>query len=81
MGFKMRFWFWFFVFIIVWSWWKHLFPKRRATPFDAAPPQNNRKTSLNAQQMVACAKCGTYVLEQEALQKAGHYYCSKTCLP
>lgn len=31
-------------------------------------------------QMVQCANCGIYLPEQEALQRAGHYYCSQAHL-
>ncbi|MFH1875039.1 MAG: PP0621 family protein [Pseudomonadota bacterium] len=30
-------------------------------------------------EMVACAKCETFVLKNEALEKNGSYYCSKSC--
>jgi uncharacterized protein len=30
--------------------------------------------------MVQCTHCGIYIPEQEALQRAGRYYCSQTHL-
>lgn len=32
------------------------------------------------EQMVQCAHCGIYIPEQEALQRAGQYYCSQAHL-
>jgi hypothetical protein len=37
------------------------------------------KRELTPGEMVACAKCQTFVLKSEATEKRGNYYCSKHC--
>ena len=34
------------------------------------------KQTINSKKMVRCDTCGTHVLESEAIQKNGKYYCS-----
>ena len=41
------------------------------------PPARRSQTN---EQMVQCAHCGIYIPEREALQRAGHYYCSQAHL-
>ena len=43
-------------------------------------PQTPAKRSQKNERMVQCANCGIYIPEQEALQRAGRYYCSQTHL-
>jgi uncharacterized protein len=43
-------------------------------------PQSPAVKSRKNERMVQCASCGIYIPEQEALQRAGHYYCSQTHL-
>lgn len=38
---------------------------------------NNRK--LKSDTMIECAKCDTFVSEDEAIIKDGAFYCSKSC--
>lgn len=30
-------------------------------------------------EMVACSRCGTFVIKAEAIKNRGHYYCSESC--
>ena len=41
------------------------------------PPTPARRSQKKNERMVQCASCGIYIPEQEALQRAGHYYCSQ----
>jgi uncharacterized protein len=43
-------------------------------------PSHPARNSQKNERMVQCANCGIYVPEQEALHRAGHYYCSQTHL-
>ncbi|MGB5425443.1 MAG: PP0621 family protein [Gammaproteobacteria bacterium] len=43
-------------------------------------PQAPARRSQTNEHMVQCANCGIYIPEQEALQRAGRYYCSQTHL-
>lgn len=43
-------------------------------------PQTPARRSQTDEHMVQCASCGIYIPEQEALQRAGRYYCSQTHL-
>lgn len=43
-------------------------------------PQTPVKRHQKNEHMVQCASCGTYIPEQEAIQRAGRYYCSQTHL-
>jgi uncharacterized protein len=43
-------------------------------------PQTPVRRSRRNEHMVQCANCGIYIPEQEALQRAGHYYCSQAHL-
>ena len=43
-------------------------------------PQTPARRSPTNEHMVQCANCGIYIPEQEALQRAGRYYCSQTHL-
>ena len=43
-------------------------------------PQSPARHSQKNERMVQCANCGIYIPEQEALQRAGHYYCSQAHL-
>lgn len=43
-------------------------------------PQTPARRSRNNEHMVQCANCGIYIPEQEALQRAGRFYCSQTHL-
>jgi uncharacterized protein len=43
-------------------------------------PQPPASRSQKNERMVQCANCGIYIPEQEALQRAGRYYCSQTHL-
>lgn len=38
---------------------------------------NENKSEQNAEKMVKCHHCGLHILEQEALQSNGKYYCSQ----
>jgi len=41
------------------------------------PPARRRQKN---ERMVQCANCGMYIPEQEALQRAGRYFCSQAHL-
>ena len=43
-------------------------------------PQTPAGRSRKNARMVQCANCGIYIPEPEALQRAGHYYCSQAHL-
>ncbi|PIU54873.1 MAG: hypothetical protein COS89_08860 [Deltaproteobacteria bacterium CG07_land_8_20_14_0_80_38_7] len=43
-------------------------------------PNPDKTKSLEAGEMVACAKCETFVLKTEAFESKGKFYCSKTCV-
>ena len=43
-------------------------------------PHTPARRSQTNEHMVQCANCGIYIPEQEALQRAGRYYCSQTHL-
>jgi uncharacterized protein len=45
-----------------------------------AKPQAPVKRKSPGEHMVQCASCGIYIPEQEALQRAGRYYCSQAHL-
>jgi uncharacterized protein len=40
-------------------------------------PQTPARRSQKNERMVQCASCGIYIPEQEAVQRAGQYYCSQ----
>lgn len=37
------------------------------------------REKLKAGEMVACARCGTFILKAEAIENGGHPYCSPHC--
>ena len=37
------------------------------------------KDEKDVQDLVECAKCGTFIVNNEAIKKNGHYFCSKEC--
>lgn len=39
--------------------------------------KNKSASNEELNEMVRCSHCGIHVLEQEAIQAEGHYYCSK----
>lgn len=43
-------------------------------------PQTPVRRRQKNERMVQCANCGIYIPEQEALQRAGQYYCSQAHL-
>lgn len=43
-------------------------------------PQASIKKSISAGEMVACSRCGTFILASEAKQKNGDFFCSESCL-
>jgi uncharacterized protein len=43
-------------------------------------PQTPVRRRQKNERMVQCANCGIYIPEQEALQRAGQYYCSQVHL-
>ena len=43
-------------------------------------PQATTRRKQKNERMVQCANCGIYIPEQEALQRAGHHYCSQAHL-
>jgi len=43
-------------------------------------PQTPARRNQKNERMVQCAHCGIYVPELEAVQRAGHYYCSQAHL-
>jgi len=42
-----------------------------------ARPKTPVKRKSTSEHMVQCANCGIYIPEQEALQRAGRFYCSQ----
>jgi uncharacterized protein len=45
-----------------------------------ARPGTAVKRKTASEHMVQCANCGIYIPEQEALQRAGRFYCSQAHL-
>jgi uncharacterized protein len=45
-----------------------------------ARPKTPVKRKSTSEHMVQCANCGIYIPEQEALQRAGRFYCSQAHL-
>jgi uncharacterized protein len=43
-------------------------------------PRTPARRRQKNERMVQCASCGIYIPEQEALLRAGHYYCSQAHL-
>jgi hypothetical protein len=43
--------------------------------------KTNIKHDLTPGEMVPCAKCQTFILKAEAIEKGGKFYCSKHCTP
>ena len=46
--------------------------------FGGRLPQRNKK-EIDAQTLIECQKCGTFVAQKEALVSRGKYYCSRSC--
>ncbi len=42
--------------------------------------RSNSAKTLEPGEMVSCAKCKTFVLKKEAVEKNGQYFCSKSCV-
>ena len=51
---------------------KFLFKKKRVS--------NNQTQNDEADIMIECPTCGTYVSKDEAILSNGKYYCSKECI-
>jgi len=43
--------------------------------------QKSKQQSRPIENMVRCEQCGTHVPEKEAIERHGHYYCSRAHLP
>ncbi len=41
---------------------------------------NEKIEKKDSEEMVECAKCGTYLSVKEGLIKYGKFYCSKNCM-
>jgi len=66
-----------FVLLIVYllyAFWKRV----RAKTTGSEKPQI--KKDMMPGEMVSCAKCQTFVLKGEAIEKGGKFYCSKHCV-
>lgn len=59
-----------------------LFFKKRAIegPAKQRPRPKKKRKQVVDDEMIACAKCGTYVAVDDAFIKSGRYYCSKECM-
>ena len=47
-------------------------------PTRNSPPAT--KPSIAPGEMIACARCGTFILKSEAIMADDHFYCSRECL-
>ena len=65
---------------LVWTFWKKATGAGRhaaSTPHPAAP--NAPSQAGTPAEMIACARCGTFVLRAEAIERSGASYCSEAC--
>ncbi len=59
---------------IIWTFWKKLMLRQSSRQ---KAPESPKKISG---EMIACKKCGTFVLLSESLSENGDKYCSSECL-
>lgn len=50
-------------------------------PSKIKPHKKSDTTKEDADEMIPCAKCGTYAPLEDCLLSGGKQYCSKECLP
>lgn len=55
--------------------WKKVAGKKNRTIYKSPGSDH-----LTPGEMVSCAKCETFVLKSEAVEKGGKYYCSRHCI-
>ncbi|MBT3181890.1 MAG: hypothetical protein HN337_05205 [Deltaproteobacteria bacterium] len=55
---------------IIWRLWQKAPHKRK--------PSADKQSELPGE-MVACDRCGTFILDTEAIRKGGRIYCSEGC--
>jgi hypothetical protein len=61
---------------LIWSFWKKATGAARRTAASSAP--GVPKTGMPAE-MVACARCGTFILKAESIDHDGQAFCSEAC--
>ncbi len=59
---------------VIWRLWKKA--SRAATARPDAPSASGQ---IDAGEMIACARCGTFVLKSESILSGGNRYCSEQC--
>lgn len=55
---------------VIWRLWR-----KAGRPSATGGPE----ARLGAGEMVACDRCGTFVIKSEAISNGDHYYCSESC--
>jgi len=55
----------------VWAFWKRSTRRRRKTPAQPTPS--------SPAEMIACNRCGTFVLECESISRGGERFCCEGC--
>ena len=55
------------------------FKKPEAAEEGKRQKAKGKSDKKNSEEMVECAKCGTYVSSKEAIIKNGSFYCSHEC--
>jgi hypothetical protein len=69
-----------FLIYLLWSFWKRMTAAaRHATTLRGAHAPNPVPPDATPAEMIACARCGTFVLKAEAISRSGASYCSEAC--
>ncbi len=65
--------------VVAFVWFVLLRPKLKKTSNIGESKREDSKR-LQGETMVECALCGSFVSQNDALQKGGIFYCSQECL-
>jgi len=69
--------------IIIWLIWRMW---KKAFSIGGEKHQENRNDNCNdstigaSGEMIACNKCGTFLLKSESIEKKGRFYCCEKCM-
>jgi hypothetical protein len=64
---------------LLWSFWKKATQAARSVSTSQGTQGEGPSPAVAPAEMVACARCGTFVLKAEAISQSGQAYCSKAC--